>query len=309
MKKTLKLLLILIIAFLSFTTSNVKAATRYTYYITGDGVRVRSTPKNADNIIGKLNYGDIIDVVSFDNSWYKIRYGNGYGYVTYRYVSKIEDSYSSKTIALLKSSTSLKKSNSSSSSTLATIPKSGVVIVLKEKSGWAYVHYNEKTGYVKTSALKKYVNKKELAVGVYTISYSYSNSSRKSNITMASKKINQVSIKNGAKFSFISKVGKKGYYSAPEFKNTSKVNGGGLSQLASTIYLAVRDAQRNNYHINVTEQNRYGSKTPYAKLGEEAIINLASNKDLVFTNKTGKTMRIYSRVDGYTISIVVSVVL
>lgn len=309
MKKTLKLLLILVIALISFSTNVVKASTHYTYYITGDGVRVRSSAKNADNIIGKLNYGDIIEVVSLENSWYKIKYGKGYGYVTYRYVSRVEDSYSSKTIALLKANTNLKKSNSASSSTITTIPKSGVVIVLKEKSGWSYVHYNEKFGYVKTSSLKKYTNKKELAVGVYTISYSLNNSSRKKNISLSSQKINKVAISNNSRFSYISKLGKKGYYYSPEFNKNESIYGGGTSQVATTLYLAVRDAQRNYYHINVTEQNRYGSKTPYAKLGEEAMINILNNKDLVFTNKSGKTMKIYSYVDGNTVSVVVSVVL
>ncbi len=309
MKKTFKLLLILLVALISFNIVSVKAATRYTYYITGDGVRVRSTPKNANNIIGKLNYGDKIEVVGLDNSWYKIKYGKGYGYVTYRYVSRIEDSYSSKTIALLKQNTNLKSSNSTNSSTVTTIPKGGVVIVLSEKSGWAYVHYNEKFGYVKTSSLKKYTNKKELAVGTYTIYYSLNNSYRKKNISISAGKINKVSIKNGTRFSFISKVGKKGYYSSPEFANTSKIYGGGISQVSTALYLAVRDAQRNNYHINVTEQNRYGVKTSYAKLGEEAIIDLSNNRDLVFTNMSGKTIKIYSYLSGNTVSVVISVVL
>ena len=309
MKKTLKLILLLIVAVISFNVSSVKAAKHYTYYITGDGVRVRSTPKNANNIIGKLNYGDIIEVVKLENSWYKIKYGKGYGYVTYRYVSKLEDSYSSKTIALLNQKTYLKASNSNSSKSIISIPKNGVVIVLSEKSGWAYVHYNEQTGYVKTSTLKKYTNKKEMAVGVYTISYSLNNSNRNKNINTSSKKINKVSIKNGANFSFISKIGKKGYYNSPEFNSNEKIYGGGISQVSTALYLAVRDAQRNNYHINVTEQNRYGSKTSYAKLGEESMINLSNNKDLVFKNKSGKTMKIYSYVSGYTVSIVISIVL
>ena len=78
MKKTFKFLLFIIL--FSITTV-VNAAT---HYITGDGVRVRSSPENADNIIGKLNYGDEIEVVDFDGSWYKIKFGDGYGYITYR---------------------------------------------------------------------------------------------------------------------------------------------------------------------------------------------------------------------------------
>ena len=289
MKNIFKYLLFTLVVF-SFTT--VVNAT--TYYITGDGVRVRSSAKNANNIIGKLNYGDVIDVVKLENSWYKIKYGKGYGYVTYRYVSKVDSSFGSKTIALLKSNVSLKKSNSTSSSSIVTIPKNSVVIVINEKSGWSYVHYNEKNGYVKTSTLKKYTNKKELAVGAYSINYSINNSSRKKNVTNSAKKLNKITIKNGEKFSLIKKVGKTGYHNAPEFDKNKVVYGGGVSQVATTLFLSLREAQRNNYHISITEQNRYGSKTPYAKLGEEAMIDLQNNKDLVFVNQSKKEIKIYS---------------
>ncbi len=304
MKKTFKLLL-LIFALFSFTSA-VNAAT---YYVTGDGVRVRSSAKNANNVIGKLNYGDIIQVVKLENSWYKIKYKSGYGYITYRYVSKIEDNYGTKTIAVATSKTNLKKSNSASSANITSIPKNAVVKVLKEKSGWSYVHYNEQLGYVKTSTLKKYTNKKELAIGTYTIDYSINNNSRKNNISKSAKALNKVSIKNKAKFSFIGKIGTKGYANAPEFNSKESIYGGGVSQVATTLFLALRDAQRNGAHINVTEQNRYGTKTPYAKLGEEAMINLKGKKDLVFTNKSGKTIKIYSYVSGNTVSFVVSIVL
>ena len=304
MKKTFKFLVFIAVLF-SFTTM-VNAAT---YYITGDGVRVRSSAKNENNIIGKLNYGDIIEVVKLENSWYKIKYGKGYGYVTYRYVSKLETNYSSKTIAVLKENAYLKKSYSTSSSNITTMPKNGVVKVLKENSGWAYVEYNEKLGYVKTKYLQKYTNKKELAIGTYTIYYPLNNTARKNNITKSAKSINKVAIKNGQSFSFINKVGKNGYYNAPEFKNTSSIYGGGLSEVATALFLSARDAQRNNCHISVTEQNRYGSKTPYAKLGEEAMINLKNNKDLVFTNKSGKTIKIYTETSSNTVSVVISIVL
>ena len=301
MKKSLKFILAFIIMF--SITMKVNAAT---YYITGDGVRVRSTAKNADNVIGKLNYGDKLDVVGLENDWYKIKYGKGFGYVTYRYVAVIKDTYTSKTIALLKEKTNLKKSNSTSSKTITSIPKNAVVKVLKNKSNWSFVEYNEKFGYVKTELLKKYTNKKEFAVGTYTINFSLSNNSRKSNIVKSAEKVNKVVIKNGEKFSFIKTVGKNGYSKAPEFNKKETVYGGGLTQVATSLYLSLRDAQRNGCHINIIEQNRYNDKTPYAKKGEEAMINLKNNKDLVFINKSGKNIKIYSNVSGNNVSFVIS---
>ena len=302
MKKKIKLFLLLIVV---FSYSSVVNAS--TYYVTGDGVRIRSSAENtADNVIGKLNYGDKIEVIDLENSWYKIKYGNGYGYITYRYVSNIEDTYVSNTIALLKSKTNLKKSDSSSSKTVIKIPKKAVVKVLKETSKWSLVEYNEKIGYVKTKLLEKYSNTNEEAVGTYTVNYSLSNSSRKKNINKSIGKLNKVVIKPGETFSFINTVGKSGYLKAPEFNKKEKVYGGGLSQVATSLYLSIRDAKNNGCYINVIEQNRYTDITPYAKLGEEAMIDIKNNKDLVFINKSDKTIKIYAKVSGNNISFTIS---
>ena len=302
MKKISKLLFIFII-FFSFT----KVVNASTYYVTGDRVRVRASAINTDdNIIGKLNYGDIIDVIELKNSWYKIKYNDGYGYITYRYVTKVDDLNKTHTIALLKESTALKSSYSLTSKNILYIPKKAVVKVLKEKSGWAYIEYNEKTGYVKSDKLTKYSKTEETVIGTYTINYYLNNTKRKNNINKSVKKLNNIIIKPGEKFSFINIVGKNGYSKAPEFNKKEKITGGGLSEVATSLYLALRDAQRNGLYISVIEQNRNDSITPYAKLGEEAMIDIKKNKDLIFVNKSNKTIKIYSNISGNNISFAIS---
>ena len=302
MKKIFKIFLILIV-FFSFNLG-VNAAT---YYITGDGVRVRSSAENTeDNVIGRLNYGDQIEVISLENSWYKIQYGEDIGYVTYRYVANYEDFYGTNTIATLKSKTNLKKSANSKSKTLVKIPKNGVVKVLEDGTKWTKVQYNEIIGYVKTKSLKKYNNAREIAVGTYTINFPLKNSARKKNITKSMKKLNNVVIKNGETFSFLNKVGRSGYKKAPEFDPNEKVYGGGLSEVATSLYLTVRDAQRNDCYIKILEQNRHDFITPYSRLGEEAMIDINNNKDLIFVNKSGKTLKIYSQVSGDNVSFTIS---
>ena len=302
MKNVFKILLVLII-FFSFNLG-VNAAT---YYITGDGVRVRSSAENTeDNVIGKLNYGDKIEVIELVNSWYKIQYGDGFGYVTYRYVSSYEDFNGTNKIATLKSKTALKKTKSSSSKTLIKIPKDGVVKVLEENGKYTKVQYNEIVGYVKTKYLKSYTNTKEIAVGTYTISFNLNNKYRNKNITKSMKKLNNVVIKNGETFSFINTVGKSGYKKAPEFDPSVKTPGGGLSEVSTALYLTVRDAQRNDCYISVVEQNRNDFITPYSRLGEEAMVDIKNNKDLKFINKSGKTLKIYSKVSGTSVSFTIS---
>ena len=294
---------ILFILLFSFG-ENVNAAS---YYVTGDGVRVRSSAENLeDNVIGKLNYGDKVEVIDLENSWYKIKYNDDYGYVTYRYISKLEDSYKTNSIGLLKSKVGLKEKNSSSSKTIVYIPKNGVVKVLEKKSKWSLVEYNEKVGYVKTNQLKMYTKLTETVIGSYTINYSLSNSARNSNINKSMKRLNNIVIKSGEKFSFLDRVERNGYLNAIEFNKKEKVSGGGLSEVATALYLTIRDAKRNDCYINVLEQNRYSSKTPYAKIGEEAMIDIENNKDLVFINKSDKNIKIYSNVSGNNVSFVIS---
>ena len=123
---------------------------------------------------------------------------------------------------------------------------------------------------------------------------------------MGATRLTNAVTKKGKQFSFISVVGKTGYVNAPEFSSSKKLVGGGLSQLATSLYLALRDAQRNGCYVSITEQNRYGSKTPYAALGEEAYIDLQKNIDLKFTNKSGKSLRIYTYVSNDSVSVVVT---
>lgn len=302
MKKTIKILLILIV-FFSFNLG-VNAAT---YYVTGDRVRVRSSAENIeDNVIGRLNYGDQIEVISLENSWYKIQYGEDIGYVTYRYVANYEDFYGTNKIATLKVKTNLKKSANSKAKTLIKIPKNAVAKVLEEGSKWTKVQYNEIVGYVKTKYLKSYTNNKEIAIGTYTINFNLANSSRKKNITKSMKKLNKVVIKNGETFSFLNTIGISGYKKAPEYDKDEKVYGGGLSEVATALYLTVRDAQRNDCYISVVEQNRSDFIIPYSRLGEEAMIDINNNKDLIFMNKSGKTLKIYSNVSGDNVSFTIS---
>ncbi|MBQ9313914.1 MAG: VanW family protein [Clostridia bacterium] len=303
MKKIIKTLLLLTVITTTFLGS-VKATT---YFVTGEGVRVRSSAENReDNIIGRLAYGTQIDVVNTNGSWYLIKYGNGYGYVTRTFINTRENVISTKTIATTKKNATLKKSSSSSSKTICKIPKNSAVKVINKASSWSYVQYNGEKGYVKNSYLKYFVNNNETCLGCYTISYCFSNSSRSNNITKAANKLNNYVLKPGQTFSFLSVVGTSGYANAPEFTKNKKVLGGGISQVSTSLYQCIRDAQRNSCFINVKNQERYGSKTPYAKLGEEAMIDLKARKDLTFTNNNHYSIKIYSYVSGNSVSFVIA---
>lgn len=106
----------LITALLVFTLILSVGATALatTYYIktqSGNYVYVRSGRGTDYEKIGKLEYGDHIDVVNIKNGWAKFNYGSkGYGYVCANFLSK------NKPAAITRSSDT-KAAGSSSSST------------------------------------------------------------------------------------------------------------------------------------------------------------------------------------------------
>jgi hypothetical protein len=56
-------------------------------YVTGEGVRMRKSPSTEAEIIGYLNHGAEVVLVSGDGDWSKVEYGNSTGYVHKDYLS------------------------------------------------------------------------------------------------------------------------------------------------------------------------------------------------------------------------------
>lgn len=63
-----------------------------TMYSTTAGLNVRSGRGSSYSSIGSLSYGQAVSVVDSSSYWYKIKYGNGYGYVGSGYLSSSKPS-------------------------------------------------------------------------------------------------------------------------------------------------------------------------------------------------------------------------
>lgn len=61
----------------------------YVGQCTGNGVRVRSTPEFGDNILRKLNKGNLFDVLSVDGVWTHINVAGQEGYIYSEYVARV----------------------------------------------------------------------------------------------------------------------------------------------------------------------------------------------------------------------------
>jgi len=108
-----------------------------------------------------------------------------------------------------------------------------------------------------------------------------------SNIEIAAASISGITVPSGAGFSFNAVVGPRtaayGYQSAPNGRGV-KVTGGGVAQVASTLYLALKQL---GSAIDFTQVNVYGGKFSdhYVSSGADAIlVDYSSGLDFSFIN-------------------------
>lgn len=99
--------------------------------------------------------------------------------------------------------------------------------------------------------------------------------------------IGEITLETGETFSFNSAVGarseERGYTTAPNGRGVDVV-GGGVGQVATTIYLAVKHVDG----VEVVEKNTYGSDycADYVPDGDDALItDYGQSMDFKFTNR------------------------
>lgn len=71
----------------SSTAVVAQAAATKTGTVTASALNVRKSPSTSAAKLGKLANGAKVTIYSTSNGWHKIKYGNGYGYVSAQYVS------------------------------------------------------------------------------------------------------------------------------------------------------------------------------------------------------------------------------
>ena len=128
-----------------------------TVKVTG-GLNVRSGAGTGYSVIGSLSNGAKVEIVETNGSWYKIKYGSGYGYVSKDYILVNTRSIAENTV--LREGTAvtvaLKVRNESNyeSDVIGTIAMGEKVSVLEDSGEWSKIEYNGKMGYI----LNEYVD-------------------------------------------------------------------------------------------------------------------------------------------------------
>ena len=120
------------------------------------------------------------------------------------------------------------------------------------------------------------------------------------NVTLAAECINDTMLDSGDAFSFNDVVGPRtsryGYRQATNGRGV-KVTGGGVAQVASALWLAIKDC----YDIEILEKSTYGSRynQHYVYSSEDAILtDYASGRDFRFRYTGDYRLTIYTYMDN-----------
>ncbi len=154
--------------------------------VAASSLNVREKASTTAASLGKLEKGAVVTLAAQSGDWYKIEYGDGYGYVLKTYITRNssslpQDSGSSNsgssnsgssssgpssggsesendsaiTGVVTASSVNIRASKSTSAQVLGSLQKGAVVKLLAQSSSWYKIEHNGITGYV----LKTYVDR------------------------------------------------------------------------------------------------------------------------------------------------------
>ncbi|OCA84656.1 SH3 domain-containing protein [Bacillus sp. FJAT-27986] len=140
----------------SFTGTKVEA-TAGTYYKTTANLNLRKTASKTAKLIITIPKGKQVTYISKSGSWYKVKYGSKTGYVNSSYLKIVSSSTTPATSTSVYTTTAnlnLRKTASTRSVILTTIPKGKTVSYLSKSGSWYKVKYGTKTGYVSSSYIK-----------------------------------------------------------------------------------------------------------------------------------------------------------
>ena len=129
-----------------------------------DGLRVREGAGTNTKILGVLNHGSAVKIVDTNGSWYKIKYGSGYGYVYKDYVTIKTSSNNNNTqekpdnkpdVVVKKgevyntgSNLRVRSAANTNSIVLGYLVDGTKVDIIGSEGNWYKINFKDKTGFV-----------------------------------------------------------------------------------------------------------------------------------------------------------------
>ncbi|MGL5313194.1 MAG: SH3 domain-containing protein, partial [Peptostreptococcaceae bacterium] len=130
--------------------------------VTASSLNVRSGYGTSYSKIGSLSKGAKVEIVESKSGWYKIKYNNGYGYVSAEYINTDSSSNSEsdsgttviKTGVVTASSLNVRSGYGTSYSKIGSLSKGAKVEIVESKSGWYKIKYNNGYGCVSSEYIQ-----------------------------------------------------------------------------------------------------------------------------------------------------------
>ena len=143
--KTMTLAAATMMTVLSFSPINKVDAANATGTVTADVLNVRSGSSTSYSVVGKLNKGEEVEILSSNNGWYEVKYDNNKtGWSCDDYIVKNIKS-GTVTATLL----NIRSGASTSCSVVGNLSKGEKVEILSSSNGWHEIKYSgNNTGWV-----------------------------------------------------------------------------------------------------------------------------------------------------------------
>ena len=123
-------------------------------YTTPESLNVRIGPGTSYDKIGTLSKGSKVEVVEESDGWSKIKFNDGYGYVSTSYLTETPEE-SVKIMYTTPESLNVRTGPGTSYDKIGTLSKGSKVEVVEESDGWSKIKFNDGYGYVSTNYLSE----------------------------------------------------------------------------------------------------------------------------------------------------------
>ena len=121
-------------------------------------LNVRSGAGTNYSVIGSLSNGAKVEIVETSGSWYKIKYGSGYGYISKDYVVVNTRSIAENTVlregTAVTLSLKVRDESNYDANIMGSIAMGEKVSVIEDDGEWSKIQYNDTVGYI----LNEYVD-------------------------------------------------------------------------------------------------------------------------------------------------------
>lgn len=116
---------------------------------TTNSLRVRSGPGTGTKVLGTLNQGDTVKILSEEKDWYEVITPFGQGWVSMDYIRKGEGQASKqKEGSITANSLNVRATPSKDSHVVGKLVKGAKVSILSEKNGWVEINFNNQSAWI-----------------------------------------------------------------------------------------------------------------------------------------------------------------